>query len=100
MLIFQVVPADIPGNLLACLRDYTITEKGDVGSLVRMEAIDAVRLALGGLFRTKDENQTRQTIIAKLGALAVEKLDKVRWRAWNCVQPHLLAYGLAGYQLV
>ena len=66
-----------------CLQDYTINQHGDVGSLVRMEAIDAVAALLRiPLVNVSD----RRDLVALVCGLAVEKLDKVRMRAWYCLQ--------------
>lgn len=68
-----------------CLQDHTTNQHGDVGSLVRMEAIDAVTTVLHKkLLSLKD----RQELAATVCGLAVEKLDKVRIRAWKCLQPN------------
>ena len=69
--------------LIVCLADYTTDQRGDVGSLVRTAAVDAVSTVLKrNLLNLCD----RQVLAAKVCGLAVEKLDKVRWRAWNCFQ--------------
>ena len=69
--------------LIVCLDDYTTDQRGDVGSLVRTAAIDAVSTVLKqDLLDLSD----RQILAAKVCGLAVEKLDKVRWRAWSCLQ--------------
>ena len=78
--------------LIVCLDDYTTDQRGDVGSLVRTAAIDAVSTVLKrDLLNLSD----RQILAAKVCGLAVEKLDKVRWRAWSCLQSnwHILAMG-------
>jgi len=67
------------------LDDYTITERGDVGSLVRLQAIDVVneiwRLPTLILSESQDI-----TIRAKVLRLSLEKLDRVRMVAFNCLQ--------------
>ena len=78
--------------LIVCLDDYTTDQRGDVGSLVRTAAIDAVSTVLKqDLLNLSD----RQILAAKVCGLAVEKLDKVRWRAWSCLQSnwHIFAMG-------
>lgn len=91
MLILPVVTGRILDAVYASLGDYTINEKGDVGSLLRIEAINAVTMLLGK--NLLDENDTKQKILARTGGLAAEKLDKVRWQAWNCLQPFMLTIG-------
>ena len=90
-LIFPVITADLSNALEACLVDYTIDQRGDVGSLVRIEAIKAVATVLR---KNLVSLPNRQTLAAKICGLAVEKLDKVRWRAWNCLQPNWGVFGL------
>lgn len=67
------------------LCDYTIDEKGDVGSLVRSIAIDAVTMLLG---KNLVQETMRNLLIGRVCTLAAEKLDKIRWRAWNCLKPY------------
>ena len=69
--------------LHACLSDYTIDRRGDIGSLIRLEAIDATAVILKkGLLSISE----RRAMAARICGLAVEKLDKVRFRAWSCLQ--------------
>lgn len=92
MLMLPVVTDDILDTIYTSLGDYTINEKGDVGSLVRVEAINAVAMLLA-----KDllNRSAKQKFVGRICGLATEKLDKVRWRAWNCLQPYLRTFGLA-----
>ncbi|MCJ1477614.1 hypothetical protein MMC13_006287 [Lambiella insularis] len=70
--------------ILKCLQDYTVDERGDVGSLVRFEAIAAVHTAHEcGVLNSAER---KQDIIARVCGLAAEKLDKIRFRAWQCLQ--------------
>ena len=69
--------------LRSCLNDFTVDQRGDVGSHVRLEAIDAVEVALQSNLLPLE---TRRSLLAGVVSLAVEKLDKVRFRAWNCVR--------------
>ncbi|KAF3044509.1 hypothetical protein E8E11_006622 [Didymella keratinophila] len=63
------------------LNDYTVTERGDVGSLVRLEALSAVRIAAeANLFRDQAA-ESDLLIYADVLRLSLEKLDKVRARA-------------------
>ena len=75
----------------ACLNDYTTDRRGDVGSLIRLEAIDATAVILRkGLLSVGE----RQGMAARICGLAVEKLDKVRFRAWSCLQANWGVFGL------
>ena len=91
-----VITRDILQSLYNSLLDYTINEKGDVGSLVRTEAVDAVAILFKEDLLSKDE---KQKLMAQACSLAVEKLDKVRWRAWTCLKPHLLEFGFQDERL-
>ncbi|KAK0662000.1 Tubulin-folding cofactor D [Lasiodiplodia hormozganensis] len=70
--------------LITALNDYTINERGDVGSLVRLEALNAVDSAWKYGLLTGLEQE--QQIIADVTRLSLEKLDKVRLRAASCLQ--------------
>ena len=62
-----------------------------MGSLIRLEAIDATAVILRkGLLSVRE----RQGMAARICGLAVEKLDKVRFRAWNCLQANWGVFGL------
>lgn len=86
-----MITDDILDTIYASLSDYTINEKGDVGSLVRVEAINAVAMLLA-----KDllNGSAKQKFVARICGLATEKLDKIRWRAWLCLRPYLPTFGL------
>ena len=71
-----------------CLDDYSTDQRGDIGSLIRIEAVVAVGVTLQYDLIT-DRGQ-RQVIFAKVCRLASEKLDKVRFYAWQCVQENLI----------
>lgn len=63
------------------LNDYTVTERGDVGSLVRLEALKAVRTAAQANLFHDQAAETDLLIYADVLRLSLEKLDKVRARA-------------------
>ena len=86
-----VISDSLSQALHACLNDYTTDRRGDVGSLIRVEAIDATGVVLGkGLLCMRE----RQEMAARICGLAVEKLDKVRFRAWNCLRANWGVFGL------
>lgn len=90
-LTFLVISDNLSQALHACLNDYTTDRRGDVGSLIRVEAIDATSVILGkGLLCIRE----RQEMAARICGLAVEKLDKVRFRAWNCLRLNWVVFGL------
>jgi hypothetical protein len=83
------VEVQIGSALHIALNDYTITERGDVGSLVRLEALNTVRLAWASdVPLTKKEergdklhSQRNHKIYSDVLRLSLEKLDKMRVRA-------------------
>ena len=82
-------------GLLNCLQDYTVDERGDIGSLVRFEAIVAVHAAYRcGMFLTATQ---KLELVARVCSLAAEKLDKIRYRAWQCLKD--LCNGIDGVEL-
>ena len=66
------------------LNDYTNDQRGDVGSMVRVEAIDAVGVAIN--HKLLDNQEAMQEYVARVCGLACEKLDKVRFRAWTLLE--------------
>ena len=89
-LTFLVISEKLSQALNACLNDYTTDRRGDIGSLIRLEAIDATAVVLKkGLLSMRE----RKGMAARICGLAVEKLDKVRFRAWMCLR---VSWGLFG----
>ena len=76
------LPTALIQAIKGCLEDYTVDQRGDVGSLVRVEAIEIVLLAWQSC--TLDLSIGRD-LFASIVGLAAEKLDKVRSRAWHCL---------------
>lgn len=71
----------VASALHIALNDYTVTERGDVGSLVRLEALNAVRTAgVANLF-CDQATESDHLIYGDVLRLSLEKLDKVRTRA-------------------
>ena len=79
--------------LTSCLDDHTIDQRGDVGSLVRLEAITVVLQAVDS--SSLQEPGACQVLAAAICPLTVEKLDKVRFQAWSCFQRLLGQYAAA-----
>ena len=68
-----------------CLDDYTTDQRGDIGSLLRLEAICAANEILQHLNEKQLKPALRTTLLHRLLRLATEKLDKVRNQAWRCL---------------
>ncbi|KAF2494219.1 hypothetical protein BU16DRAFT_512612 [Lophium mytilinum] len=70
--------------LNTALNDYTITERGDVGALVRIEAIAATEIAWRtSLLKGSDGEHELHAAVLRL---SVERLDKMRVRAAHCLE--------------
>ena len=74
--------------LLAGLEDYTNDERGDVGSLVRLQALAcAAEILAARMF--KKEALPVQVLKGDIYRLSLEKLDRVRLQAARCRQRFL-----------
>lgn len=67
------------------LTDYTIDERGDVGSLVRLQALTCTSSLLS-LNLLNLQNEQCQILLSDTLRLSLEKLDRVRGRAAACRQ--------------
>ncbi|KAI9683032.1 MAG: hypothetical protein M1822_006225 [Bathelium mastoideum] len=72
----QVVQAILTG-----LNDYTINERGDVGSLVRLQALETLDSLPRKIRSDPDYEGLHEALCAASRRLSVEKLDKVRLKA-------------------
>lgn len=68
------------------LNDYTTDQRGDIGSLLRLEAIDSVIQLVENLRAMSNSTGFFRRLIIPIARLAAEKLDKVRFQAWTCLQ--------------
>ncbi|XP_014557319.1 hypothetical protein COCVIDRAFT_97412 [Bipolaris victoriae FI3] len=71
------------------LNDYTITERGDVGALVRLEALNTVHLAWTSSLLTPTHEPCGREIYADVLRLSLEKLDKMRVKASQVLHHNL-----------
>lgn len=63
--------------MIRCLEDYTTNSKlGDVGLHVRLEAVQTASYTLEG--KLLDHVASREQLLARICALAVESSDKMR----------------------
>lgn len=72
-------------HVLEFLNDYTTDRRGDIGSLIRVEAIEAVRIYFMNS-PLASRSPIDRDLLSCLFRLASEKLDKVRHQAWLCLQ--------------
>ncbi|KAL1967896.1 hypothetical protein VTN77DRAFT_2313 [Rasamsonia byssochlamydoides] len=77
----------IASHFIRFLNDYTTDRRGDIGSFIRIEAVQAVEIILD---KQRDGSRLAyvQDLIGCLCRLAAEKLDKVRFQAWACLQKY------------
>jgi tubulin-specific chaperone D len=78
--------------LCTALDNYTNDQRGDVGSLARSEAIKAASAFL--LESTKksiaiSDQPSIRPLVQRLFRIAGEKLDKLRFEAWKCIEVFL-----------
>lgn len=90
------LPEDVSNQIASALHialnDYTVTERGDVGSLVRLEALTTIGTAWSiGLFKDSSADSIASDLHAAVLLLSTEKIDKIRQRA-----SHVLSFGAHG----
>ena len=78
--------APVAGNLVQFLNDYTTDRRGDIGSLIRMEAIHGVHLVLETRSLVERKEAYVEDLMQCVARLAAEKLDNVRFQAWKCLR--------------
>jgi hypothetical protein len=82
-------PTDITDDIVdlyvGFLTDYTTDRRGDIGSFIRIEAIQAVQAIFEKRLDDSQQGHTER-LLRCLCRLAAEKLDKVRFQAWTCLQ--------------
>ncbi|KAL2821606.1 tubulin folding cofactor D C terminal-domain-containing protein [Aspergillus granulosus] len=79
------ITEDIANSLVGFLNDYTTDRRGDVGSLVRLEGIQAAKVVIQKKEGVMSQSYIKN-IVGCLCRLSAEKLDKVRLEAWLCLQ--------------
>ncbi|KAL3464212.1 tubulin folding cofactor D C terminal-domain-containing protein [Aspergillus heterothallicus] len=79
------VTEDIANSLIGFLNDYTTDRRGDIGSLIRLEGIQAAKVVIQREASVISDFHIKK-IVGCLCRLAAEKLDKVRLEAWLCLQ--------------
>lgn len=72
------VESQIFTALHIALNDYTITERGDVGSLVRTQALETVGTGWATSSLRVEGSELHQQVHADVLRLSLEKLDKIR----------------------
>jgi tubulin-specific chaperone D len=75
--------------LCAALDNYRSDQRGDVGSLARLEAVKVVSILLSEVSKkrgAKANHHNIQPLVQRLFRLAGEKLDKLRFETWKCIE--------------
>jgi len=78
--------------LCAALDNYANDQRGDIGALARLEAVKAVSALLPELAARQNDmsdHHNMQPLVKRLFRLAGEKLDKLRFEAWKCIEGFL-----------
>ena len=71
------------------LSDYTNDQRGDIGSILRLQSLEAADLLLDYVADDRTQAAIRSTLLPQIVRLAAEKLNKVRHRAWLCLRKQL-----------
>ena len=79
---------DLEPLLTTALTDYTIDQRGDVGSNLRLEGIKAVHIIVTLNHDSSTSEPRIERPMQEIVKLAAEKLDKVRFQAWLCLQEY------------
>lgn len=69
--------------ILCGLNDYTIDQRGDIGSTLRLKSIET---AEAYMIAAEFSYDSSRPLIQNVARLAVEKLDKLRLQAWLLLQ--------------
>jgi hypothetical protein len=77
---------DLQQVLTAALRDYTIDQRGDVGSNLRLEGIKAMSVIVNLGWDSKVLVSRIHRPMQEVAKQAAEKLDKIRYQAWLCLE--------------
>ncbi|KAI9816101.1 MAG: hypothetical protein M1826_001888 [Phylliscum demangeonii] len=87
VIVRKTFTAEIIEALSSCLDDYTTDSRGDVGSLIRLKAIEVVAAASqhGLLSGTVGDSSAEHVLISRVARLSAEKIDKVRLAAVICL---------------
>ena len=86
---FDNIPAvtdDLVEHFAGFLNDYTTDRRGDIGSLIRVEALQGAKAIIHSGLILADHDKCVQKLVGCITRLAAEKLDKVRFQAWLCLQ--------------
>lgn len=75
--------------LVTGLTDYTNDQRGDVGSTLRLQSLEAVDAFRSNPLSTGEGEELMKAVMPIVVKLAAEKLSNVRFRAWKCLEASL-----------
>ncbi|WEW60973.1 hypothetical protein PRK78_006462 [Emydomyces testavorans] len=81
----KVDVGSLSNYLQGFLSDYTTDRRGDIGSFIRLEAINGVNFVLKSNLTSHPTPPYVYDLMKCIARLAAEKLDKVRFEAWRCL---------------
>ena len=82
----------IVDHFIDFLNDYTTDRRGDIGSFVRVEALQGAKVILQTDHDLVAGSDRAQRLVGCMSRLAMEKLDRVRFQAWICLQSFWESY--------
>ena len=88
----EAIDQSVLDVLISCLGDYTTDQRGDIGSQVRIAAIEVVQTALRS--SSVSSAEIVAALASKIYVLAGEKLDRCRLQAQVCLS-ELFQYDIA-----
>ena len=82
---------EIRDTLVEALDDYTTDQRGDIGMLIRLAAIDAISAKC--VSSSETDKAYLHDAMPRVARLASERMDKVRFAAWSCLEMYSRCYG-------
>lgn len=72
------------------LTDYTNDQRGDIGSTLRLQSLEAVDSFRNNRLSTREKEEVLDAVMPIVVKLAAEKLSSVRFRAWKSLEASAL----------
>ncbi|EXJ56139.1 hypothetical protein A1O7_09070 [Cladophialophora yegresii CBS 114405] len=83
------VTVNLTSVLLRGLTDYTNDQRGDIGSILRLQTLETVDVYRGHCSAHGHNAAILRQVMPLVAKLAAEKLSNVRFRAWKCLENYL-----------
>lgn len=84
----HVDAANITDALCCGLTDYSNDQRGDIGSLLRLQSLETINALRSNEAALEILNGSLEKVMPVIVRLAAEKLDSVRVQAWKCLQSY------------